>query len=1379
MAYKTSIITPAGGKLNLDDDVFLLPQNDTNYRLNCISTEPSLYNSITNVRGFKKFSNISIIQRIPVYRTLNEYDIYSYFIPIYEDLNELNLPLFLKIRWRRYNSQIIDEYTTSFYNVSDFLLFMHYPLQYWYKTYIKNIFPNSGFNWNFEQKYFLVYFDTDYFEMYIEREISVNSIDIVGGVEDIEEDILYLFSRTQEGVSFIHRFNQQTENFDTLLVSYKVLNFQYDTKIDANVIGSGEEKVLVWTDGINPPRKLLISKALRTNSVFTGYKTELEDVRYFRLTDEELYVGAIPPSKAPTYTYGSDVNYKINDIRGKLYQFAYRYVYDDDSMSVWSDLSPITYPTDEEGLNFIFINDITKNNYINIKYYIPYNVKRIEFGYRVADIGNGNVGNFYVFKSIDNDNRFLNRDAYLRFYGNEQAYVISDVELNKLHDHIPLVARNQEVIKDTTLVYGDIDEGLESVKTNSNLVLENNNVIFNINKQTLISSQVEESLANITLSNTCGITERFFVIKATNKGIRLDTNITNDEYIEGIFYVFVWNSNYYVPEINSFKNYILSFNLNTQNFSVLVFSPLPSSSWFAQIPLNWIFEWDLPIDDVESLMRRISSDGLLNDFYRNNSFNTNKKNIVIQNISNISNYLWDYQLMNLKFDLYQIAASNNFSFKLLTKEHSVYRLGKYIINFSSNYKKPFCIIKLDAGVDFFSIVYNGETYSELLNKIVSYFNNIGYNFSINGDDLIFTHNNKLWHGGFYIELYDSLYKTSTLSKNEKHYFSIAYRDKFGRISYGNDVIEVVDNLKYFDNGINLGKIKYTINHKPPDYAVSYLWLYGGSNVIDKRVYYFNKNYVEFDWKYTYFDFDRIIVELSDTIENYNETTQEITDNTILRILGYWNGNAIVPFSKEYVFDILGKDADGRMYTMTIENETELVNAINNNGEIVGEVCVMRRGDKDNMIFYHTGLEYPIVNGYHYGSVQTQTQSQSAIGYLPFTNAHLHFTVVRKDLYALIESRKYSFIYNSQVNNFGKLNIIQTNVKRDRYIKLRYGGRFYHDAEYNYMFSFDADNEKWLNKDNGAIVAMIMRGDTLRIYQNKKACSIYLSATMAMSPDGNEIAVQVKDILGYIRENTEDYGSFHPLSFAKDEQYVYFFDANNMDLIRDTINGFYPLGLNFKCKSFFIDIVNKGIDNYKVVGGIDPQTKMYYLTFKHKNNGESYTIGFNELFNRFESFYSFYPDIYISTVNNLYSTIYQTKDAFLYKHNASNVNNVFYNQSVHNTELDIYCNELPIYNKMFYAIGVHSNLQPDSSQINDIVVYERDNNTRVSLIPEYEYKEDIWRADILRDMNDLDNPYYSLYNGRQMKGGVGKFRIRFTNNDKLNLRFIEINYLHQL
>jgi hypothetical protein len=215
-----------------------------------------------------------------------------------------------------------------------------------------------------------------------------------------------------------------------------------------------EGDLLFWTDGNSRPRKINIRKSKAYNTA-DGYPDPI-------LMSYTLVAKEPPPSPSilgPTYGYWSDFTRTINNLRGKLFQFQIRYVYDDFEKSTWSGWANFDIPTrpfdanrdsDPAIDNKIFIGIFTGGNM----------VKEIEIAVRQ---NNESIwGDAYLFDTLDKVAQSIDDNVVYSYpFLNDTSGVLqTPAEVNQVWDFVPTKAGSQALVNGNTLVYGDITEGL-------------------------------------------------------------------------------------------------------------------------------------------------------------------------------------------------------------------------------------------------------------------------------------------------------------------------------------------------------------------------------------------------------------------------------------------------------------------------------------------------------------------------------------------------------------------------------------------------------------------------------------------------------------------------------------------------------------------------------------------------------------------------------------------------------------------------------------------------------------------------------------------------------------------------------------------------------
>ena len=322
---------------------------------------------------------------------------------------------------------------------------------------------------------------------------------VLGSIRDVANNKIYYFIHGSEEDS-IYEYNETEDTYMPLIRDDRtpsLLNFNVDNLITGvNIIGEGDERLLLWTDNLNPPRKINIARAKER---FNG---SLEDSNERRVTDEFISVVKTPPLNSPLveevripdnplaapnaeldpFLEGQDLDLPIEQKREKVEEivnqirqeenleekwvrFAYRWRYEDNEYSALSPFSEITFRPGNfivntnrgilEGMiNQIKIVDISFNTG-------PREVTEIELVYK-----EDRKNEVYVVESYNkfdrnwNDNVDLSPDNIatgeraVRFSSQKLYRLLPSRELARVYDAVPLRAQSQEVI-DNRVIYGN------------------------------------------------------------------------------------------------------------------------------------------------------------------------------------------------------------------------------------------------------------------------------------------------------------------------------------------------------------------------------------------------------------------------------------------------------------------------------------------------------------------------------------------------------------------------------------------------------------------------------------------------------------------------------------------------------------------------------------------------------------------------------------------------------------------------------------------------------------------------------------------------------------------------------------------------------------
>jgi len=162
----------------------------------------------------------------------------------------------------------------------------------------------------------------------------------------------------------------------------------------------------------------------------------------------------IPPVAPITFSYADDANREINNLRGKIFQFTYRYKFRNHGYSKTAPISIATLPEDEESLEGEVLNDITVNNHLDLSF-------------QSGDLGvvewvelfvrEGNWGTWFYVK------RFEEGESSYAFYNDVALEAMDDNEVNTMADSLPKQANAERYISENVIVTGGNTEGYDNI----------------------------------------------------------------------------------------------------------------------------------------------------------------------------------------------------------------------------------------------------------------------------------------------------------------------------------------------------------------------------------------------------------------------------------------------------------------------------------------------------------------------------------------------------------------------------------------------------------------------------------------------------------------------------------------------------------------------------------------------------------------------------------------------------------------------------------------------------------------------------------------------------------------------------------------------------
>ena len=329
-----------------------------------------------------------------------------------------------------------------------------------------------------------------------------------------------------------------------------ILNFSTAIIGSVNVI---DNKMLLFSDGINPPRLLDIALAKQ------GYYTTPQSIMLIKAqpqyvpgyADLDYTQNGNPVSAAPTYISNSLIN--ANNLKKQLFQIKYRYQYEDNLHSAWSGASRTPLPLNE---NSNIVNTInTNNNGIKFTFFTGNRyVRKIDFAYSADGL------NWAIFKTADKvldsipDNTIWGQAQYTSsltpypddkfvFFNNNIGTPVPIIDTSSNFDDVPFTVGASSVANGNTILLGNVTKGRPNL--NNDVDSNGNPITMNINLNTtpttLVATQPFIMFVNQVVSGN-NIAQNNYYIQLTgtpNIGDKVGYAITNGTTTYSYFYTVV------------------------------------------------------------------------------------------------------------------------------------------------------------------------------------------------------------------------------------------------------------------------------------------------------------------------------------------------------------------------------------------------------------------------------------------------------------------------------------------------------------------------------------------------------------------------------------------------------------------------------------------------------------------------------------------------------------------------------------------------------------------------------------------------------------------------------------------------------------------------
>lgn len=295
----------------------------------------------------------------------------------------------------------------------------------------------------------------------IEFQLPFGNNTVIGSCPYVEEKSIVYFVYNDRRNHCILQYRTVENTIQPILFEEPLLGFNLTHRIyHANIV----ENLLLWTDDLNHPRKINIKRAIEYTAGTGGYTS---------LDAQVINAIKYPPQAPPQTIYGTTGYFQgvPNNLKGRSWQFAYSYIYDDFEYSRLSEFSTVitdryrysvsdqkTIPNNLDA-NFMVIHEAPDyyNNKIEVKVKTGHHTV-VKILFFVRNIQNNTFLRIGEVSKYDQDGNQVIADNtdYIFDFMNDGTYTpISIQESNLFSDGGPVRAFAQEVVDKNILVYGN------------------------------------------------------------------------------------------------------------------------------------------------------------------------------------------------------------------------------------------------------------------------------------------------------------------------------------------------------------------------------------------------------------------------------------------------------------------------------------------------------------------------------------------------------------------------------------------------------------------------------------------------------------------------------------------------------------------------------------------------------------------------------------------------------------------------------------------------------------------------------------------------------------------------------------------------------------
>jgi len=1058
---------------------------------------------------------------------------------------------------------------------------------------------------------------------------------VIGALDNtVGNTVIYCVWNDLENHS-IFEYDASTSSVSLLLRS-PLLNFKHNKYInDATIVGGS----FFFNDRVNPPRSLNIERA-RANEYPTPF------------LEEYMNVIVKAPGFAPVANYMDDtpitnpgslnVSGNTNNVRGKLFQFRYKWVYLDNEQSAWSPISKVPLPVNESIYRPAGYYPLHLNNHINVEVNLGGDyVKRVKIAVR-----EGNTGDFLLIEDFDKAKAGFSLpfpDDWSYDFYNDEVLLPIDNDGNsgmRLFDNVPQLADSMSQIDGNKIAFGGVTEGYDPVDVDMDINLNISNSVART--APMVWRPISSALGSD--SNQGVDPYGYCWHRSEREKIKLSWNSYTWKERETDKYRQVGDKKYVVikAQTQDYANFGSNNLYDYGRIPVFNFGPLTTVLWWNQLGYkSWSRGSNTPSVNTNPVHDRVmhidypvlgpvASDvmvcgSVMNEviFGAPNGAGTRyvlKVDIGYRPLGTSADKTVVHKIVKFQYvsEANDTASDVADAFKDKLSDLGTLHENYVDIRFSHSNITDGWSFGTQAAVPSGQALLRikGEAYvpKKHITKDEWY--------ATSGPDIGAAYNMTTEikaYGAWTLE------NNKSLKSGATHGFGLVYYDDENRSGLTN-VSKVMGERKVYlpffgDRKVwwtpsggevpDPTSVTLTIKHFAPAWAKRYQVVYTGNQTVSyipgvsgykgfiqcqlKKV---NENTVPSG------NAVGAINATLDNIKDYNENVPENVDLSYSFNKGdrmRFMTNSIWDTTKPPVYLDDTKDVEVISYDTTSRviqfKDPGIV--VNNNMMI--EIYTPKK-DSEDPVYREVGECYPIINGMHMGNDTNQLGTIPAKVVLEDVgDVYLRYRTA--PVSCVIESYAYSDFYPSDSWDKGRPNIVDNNItKTKRNSTIRYSNNYIPETNINGLSQFDDFDFKQYDEQYGDIQRMYSIDKDLVIFQNLKVGKVRIGQTTLYGNEGTSIATvkSQNTVLSDVVYATGEFGiGKNPESFAVYGNRKYFVDAARGVVLRLSTDGLTPIS-EYGMHNYFTDklseVMNAGGD-FKLFGEYDMRFDEYVLSIQ--------------------------------------------------------------------------------------------------------------------------------------------------------------------------------------